>query len=186
MSQMGRAVKPEELHGFPFAVVQSLSHIQLLATPWIVAHQASLSFTFSWSLLIHVLSWWCYLTISFYADPFSFCFQSFPASGYFPIRWPKYWSFSISTSNDYSGCFPLRLTGLISLMSKGLSRVFASTTVQKHQFFSAQSSLWQLSHLYITTGKTIAFTIWTFVGKVMSLLFNMLSRFVIHFKEQVS
>ena len=135
---------------------------------------------------IHVLSWWCYLTISFYADPFSFCFQSFPASGSFPIRWPKYWSFSISPSNDYSGCFPLGLTGLISLMSKGLSRVFASTTVQKHQFFSAQSSLWQLSHPYITTGKTIPFTIWTSVGKVMALLFNMLSRFVIHFKEQAS
>ena len=51
MSQMGRAIKPEELHGFPFIVVQLLSHIWLLATPWIVAHQASLSFTISWSLL---------------------------------------------------------------------------------------------------------------------------------------
>ena len=59
------------------------------------------------------------------------------------IRWPKYWSFSfsISPSNEYWDCFPLRLTGLISLQSKGLSRVFSSTTVQKHQFFSAQLSL---------------------------------------------
>ena len=78
--------------------------------------------------------------------------------------------------------FPLGLIGLISLLSKGLSRVFSNTTVQKHQFFSAQLSLWsQLSHTYMTTGKTIALTRWTFVGKVMSLLFNMLSKLVIAF-----
>ena len=62
------------------------------------------------------------------------------------IRWPKYWSFSISPSNEYSG-FPLGLTDLISLQSKGLSRVFSRTTVQKHQFFSAQPSLWSNSHI---------------------------------------
>ena len=78
--------------------------------------------------------------------------------------------------------FPLELTGLISLQSKGLSRVFSNTTVQK------KSILWcsaffmiQLSHTYMTTGKTIALTIWTFVYKVMSLLFNMLFRFLIAF-----
>ena len=70
------------------------------------------------------------------------------------------------------------MTGLISLQSKKLSRVFSST-IQKHQFFSAQSSLWSNSH--IRTGKTIALMIWTFVGKVMSLLFNMLSTLVIAF-----
>ena len=69
--------------------------------------------------------------------------------------------------------FPLGVTGLLSLQSKGLSRVFSSTTVQKYQFFGAQSSLWSNSHPYMT--------IWTFVGKVMSLLFNMLSRLVIAF-----
>ena len=92
------------------------------------------------------------------------------------IRWRKYqsFSFSISPSNEHSG--PLGWTGWISLLSKGFSRVFSSTTVQKHQFFDAQ-----LSHLYMTTRKTIALTIWTLVGKVMSLLFNMLSRFVITF-----
>ena len=75
--------------------------------------------------------------------------------------------------------FSLGLTGLIS-QSKTLSRVFSSTTVWNHQFFSAQPSLMvQLSHLYIITGKTIALTIWTFVGKVM--FFNTLSRFVIAF-----
>ena len=75
------------------------------------------------------------------------------------------------------GCSPLGWTGWISLQSKGLSRVF-SNTVQKHQFFSIQLSLWCN---YMTTGKTIALTRWTFVDKVMSLLFNMLSRLVIAF-----
>ena len=77
--------------------------------------------------------------------------------------------------------FPLGLTGWISLQSKGLSRVFSNTTVQKHQFFSTQLSLVQISHLYMTTGKTIALTRQSFVGTVMSLLFNMLSRLVIAF-----
>ena len=92
------------------------------------------------------------------------------------IRWPQYWSFSNSPSNEYSGWFPLGLTVLISLQSKGLWRVFSSTTIWKHQFFMVQ-----LSHLYMTTGKIIDLTTWTFVGKAMSLLFNMLSEFVIAF-----
>ena len=88
------------------------------------------------------------------------------------IRWPKYWSFSliISPSNEYSGSFPLGWTGLI-LLSKGLSRVFSSTTVPTHQFLSTAFFMDQLSYPYMTTGKTIALTIWTFVGKVRSLLF---------------
>ena len=76
---------------------------------------------------------------------------------------------------------PLGWIGWISLQSKGLSSVFSNTTVQKHQFFSAQLSYVQLSHPYMTTGKTIALTRQTFVDKVMSLLFNMLSRLVITF-----
>ena len=99
------------------------------------------------------------------------------------IRWPVYWSFSFSMrpSNEYSG-----LTGLISLQSKGLSRVFSNTTVQKHQFFGTAFFIFQLSYPYMTTGKTIALTTWTLVTKVMSLLFNILSRFVNSFssKEQ--
>ena len=78
------------------------------------------------------------------------------------IRWPKYWSFSFSISllMNIQDLFPLGLTGLISLQSKGLSRVFSNTTVQKHQFFSAQISLQSNSHNpYMTTGKTIALTI---------------------------
>ena len=83
--------------------------------------------------------------------------------------------------------FPLLLTDLTSLLSMGLSRVFSSTTIQKHHFFSTQSSLWSNSH--ICTGKTIALTIQIFVGKVISLLFNTPSRFVIasfSSKEQAS
>ena len=92
------------------------------------------------------------------------------------IRGPKDWSFSfsISPSNE-------RWTGWISLQSKGPSRVFSNTTVQKHQLFGAQLSLWSNSHLHMTTGKTIALTRRSFVDKVMSLLFNMLSRLVITF-----
>ena len=75
--------------------------------------------------------------------------------------------------------FPLGLTGLISLQSKGLLRVFSNTTVQKHQFFTAQLSLKSSPHM--TNGKIITLTRWTFVGKLISLLFNMLSRLVITF-----
>ena len=77
--------------------------------------------------------------------------------------------------------FPLRWTGLISLQYKGLSRAFSNTTIQKHQFFSAQPSLWSNSHSCMTTGKTTVLTRRTFVGKVMFQLFNILSRFVIAF-----
>ena len=126
----------------------------------------------------------------------------------FCIRWPKYWSFSfsISPSNEYSERISFRMKGWISLKSKGLSRVFSNTTVQEHQFFGTQLSFYrlysswghkksnttewislsvffivQLSHPYMTTGKTIALTRRTFVGKVMSLLFKMLSRLIIAF-----
>ena len=89
------------------------------------------------------LCWWCHPTISSSASPFSSRPQSFPASGSFSnelvlcIRWPKHWSFSfsVSPSNEYSGLISFRLTSLISLLSKGLSRVFFSTAFQKHRFF---------------------------------------------------
>ena len=92
------------------------------------------------------LSWSCHPTISSSVVPFSSCPQSFPASGSFSnesvlyIKWPKYWSFSfsISPSNNTQDWFPLGWTGWISLQSRGLSRVFSNTTVQKHQFFSTQ------------------------------------------------
>ena len=128
------------------------------------------------------LSQWFHPTISSSFVPFSSCLRSFPASGSFPVS--QFFtsdgqSIEVSASAlvlpmNIQDWFPLGLIGLISLLPKGLSRVFSNTTVQKHQFFGAQLSL--ESHPYMTTGKTIALTRWTFVGKVMSLLFNMLFR----------
>ena len=133
------------------------------------------------------LSRWCHPTISSSVIPFSSHLQSFPASGSFPLSQlfasgGQSIGVSASTSvppmntQDWS---PLGWTGWISLQSKGLSRVFSNATVQKHQhsaFF-----IIQLSHPYMTTGKTITLTRWTFVGKVMSLLFNVLFMLVITF-----
>ena len=127
--------------------------------------------------------WW-HPTTSSSAAHFSSCPQSFPTSGSFPISW-LFTSGGQSTRASTSvlpmniqGLFPLGLTGLISLLSKGLSRLFS--TVWKHQVFCAQTSLWSNSHIHnVTTGKTVTSTICTFVGKVMSLLFNVLTRFVI-------
>ena len=102
------------------------------------------------------LSQWCYLTISSSTALFSYCPQSFPSSGSLPISWP-FTSGSQSTRASGSasilpiniqGWFPLRLTGLISLLAKGLSRDFANTIVQKCQFFYAQPFLWSNSHIH--------------------------------------
>ena len=119
-------------------------------------------------------SWWCYLTISSSAALFSFCLQFFWASGSFPVSWLFALASAISPSNEYSG-----LIDFISLQSKGPSKV-SKITVQKNQFFSTQPSLWSQSYIHTTTGKTIALTRWTFVSKVMSLLYNTLSGFVIY------
>ena len=136
------------------------------------------------------LSQWYYPTISSSVIYLFSWLQSLPASGPFqiesvlPIRWPKYWSFSfsISPSNEYSGLISFRIDWfdlpavqgtLKSLLQHHSSK---ASSLQHSAFFIAQ-----ISHPYMTTGKTIALTIWTFVGKVMSLLFNMLSRFIIDF-----
>ena len=136
------------------------------------------------------LSQWCHPTISSSAVPFSSHLQFFPGSGSFQMSQffaSRCQSIGVSASasvlpmntQDWS---PLGWTGWTSLQSEGLSRVFSSTTVQKHQFFGAQLFfIVQLSHPYMTTGKTMALTRRTFVGKVTSLLFNMLSRLVITF-----
>ena len=136
------------------------------------------------------LSWWCYPTISSSVIPLSSCLLSFPASESFTVS-QLFTSGSQSTgasasaavlSMNIQGWFPLRLTGLIFLQLRGLVRVFSKTTVWKHQFFGAQPFFMvQLSHQYMSTAKTIALTIQTFVGKAMSLFFHMLSRFVIAF-----
>ena len=134
------------------------------------------------------LSWWCYLTISSSGTHFSFCFN-LPNIMVFSSQFYALGGQSIGASasasvlpmNIQAWC-PLGLTGLISLQSKGLSRVFLSTAIRKHQFVGTQPFFMvQLLCLYLITGKTIALTIWTFVSKIMSLPFNMLSRFVIVF-----
>ena len=139
-----------------FSSVQSLSHVRLFATPWTAADQASLSINSSRSLhILCPLSRWCHPTISSSVVPFSSCLQSFPASGsfqtsqFFTIRWPKYWSssFSISPSNEYSGLTSFRI-GWISLLSKGLSRVFSNNTGPKHPYFGSQLSLLSNSHIH--------------------------------------
>ena len=133
---------------------------------------------------------WCHPTISSSFIPFSSCPQSFPESETFQMSQLFTWggqSIGVSAlasvlpknTEDWS---PLGWTGRISLQSKGLSRVFSNTTVQKHQFFGTQLSSQSNSHIHnMITGKTIALTRRTFVGKVMSLLFNVLSRLVITF-----
>ena len=163
-----------------FSSFQSLSRVQLFATPWTAEHQASLSITNSWTLLKLML-----MESVMSSNHLILCHPCLLLPSLLPsirvfsnewalrITWPKYWSFSfsISRSNEHSGLISLGLTGWISLQSKGLSRDFSNTTVQKHQFFRAQLFfIVQLSHPYMTTGKTIALTRCTFVGKVMSLL----------------
>ena len=134
-------------------LVQSLSHVQLFATPWTAACQASQFFTISQSLL-KLMSRWYHLTISFSVAPFSSCPQSSPASRSFPMNWlfaSGGQSIGASASVflvSIQGRFPFGWTALIFLLSKRLSRTFYSTTIWKHQFFGAQPSLWSNSHIH--------------------------------------
>ena len=131
-------------------VAQLLSHVWLSVTPWTAAHHASLPFTISWSLLkfmsVQLVMPSNHLILCCPLLPLPSIFSSirvFSSESALSIRWPKYWSFSfnISPSNKYSGLTSFKID-LISLLSKGLSRVFPSTTIQKHQFFRAQPALW--------------------------------------------
>ena len=168
--------------------VQSLSCVRLFATPWIAARQASLSITNSWSLhtLMSIesvmrsnhLILCCHLLLpSIFPN-----IRVFSNESALRIRWPKYWvsaSISVLPVNTQDW-FPLGWTGWTSLLSKGLSRIqhhSSKTSILRHSAFF----IVQLSHPYMTTGKTIALTRWTFVGKVMSLLLNVPSRLVITF-----
>ena len=135
------------------------------------------------------LSRWCHPTISSSVAPFSSYPQSFPASGSFQwvtlhIRWPKYWSFSfsISPSNAYSGLTSFRMDWFDLLAVQGTlkSLLWHHNSKESIPWCSAFFMV-LLSHPYMTAGKTTALTMWTFVGKVISLLFNTLSRFVIAF-----
>ena len=141
-------------------------------------------------------SQWCHPYISSSVIPFFSCLQSFPTSGSFPMNQfftscdQSYWSFSfsISPSNEYSGLISFRDWLAWSPCSPRDSQESFPKHSLKAQFFSTQLSLWSNSHIHTWQLETIALTRWTFVSKVMSLLFNMLSRFLIAFfpKEQAS
>ena len=174
-----------------FSSLQLLSLVQLFVTPWNAGCQTSLSITNSWSWLklmsIELVMPSNHLIL---CRPLLLPPSIFPSVSIFSnmsvlhISWPKYWSFSfsISPSDEYSGLISFRMDWLDLLAVQGTLK----SLLQHHS--SKASIVWcsaffivQLSHLRMTTGKTVALTRWTFVGKVMSLLFNMLSRLVITF-----
>ena len=172
-------------------IVQLLSHVQLFVTPGTTARQAPLSFTISWSSLklmsieFMMPSNHLFLCRALLLLPSIFpCIGVFSKKSALSNRWPKYWSFcfSISPFDEYSGLISLRIDLFDLLASKGLSRVFSYTTVRRHQFFSTQLFFYGPALTSIHDyWKNHSLTIQTFVGKVMSLLFNSLSRFVITF-----
>ena len=140
-----------------FSSVQSLSRVRLFATPWITAHQASLSITNSQSLLritsIESMMPFSHLILGrplLLLPPIPPSIRDFSNESTLLMRWPKYWSFSFASllPKKSQGWSPSEWTGWISVQSKGLSRVFSNTTVQKHQFFSAQPSSQSNSHIH--------------------------------------
>ena len=172
-----------------FSSVQSLSHVWLFVTPWTAAQQASLSITNSWSLpkLIYIA-----LTMPFnhliLCHPLLLLPSIFPSFRVFSYelctRWPEYWSFSFSISpfNEHSGLISFRMDWLDPLAVQGtlkslLQHHSSKASILQHLAFF----IVQLSHPYMNTGKIIALTRPTFSGKVISLLFNTLSRLVITF-----
>ena len=176
--------------------VQLLSSVWLFAAPWTAACQASLSIINSWSLLKHmsiesgmpfnhlILCHLLLLLLSIFSS-----IRIFSNESVLYTRWQKYWSFSfsISPSNEYSGLISFRMDWSVLPAVQGTLK----SLLQHHS--SKASILWhsvffivQLSHPYMTTGKTIALSRWTFVGKLMSLLFNTLSRFVTAFLPRAS
>ena len=181
-----------------FSSVQSLSHVQLFATPWITACHASLSITNSQSspklMSIELVMPSSHLILChplLLLPPIPPRIKVFSNESTLRMRWPKYWSFSwpkywsfsldISPSNEHPGLISFRMDRLDLLAVQGTLKSsptpqFKSMIIQWSVFFIVQ-----LSHLYMITGKTIALTRWTFIGKVMSLLFNMLPSLVIAF-----
>ena len=160
------------------------------ATPWTAAHQTSLSITSSWDLFkllsieSVVPSHHLILCCPLFLPPSIFpSIRVFSSESVLHIRWSNYWSFSfsISPSNEYSGLISFRIDWLDLAVQKTLKSLLQhhsskASILQRSAFFIVQ-----LSHSYMTTGKTIALPRWTFIGKVMFLLFNMLSRLIIAF-----
>ena len=161
------------------------------ATPWTAAHQASLSFTISWSL-VKLMSIKSVMPSNrlILCHPLLLLPSAFPSIRVFSsesvlcIKWPNYWnfSFSISPSNEYSRLISFRMDWLDLLAVQGTLKSLLQHHSSKASILQCSAFLMvQLSHPYMTTGETIALTRRNFVGKVMSLLFNMLSRLVIAF-----
>ena len=174
-----------------FSSDQSLNPVWIFATPWNAAHQDSLSITNSQSLptLMSIESWCC-PTISSSVVPFSSCFQSFTASGSFQMS--QFFasggqSIGVSASasalsNEYSGLISFKMEWLDLLAVQGtLKSLLQHSSSKASILWCSGFFIVQLPYPYMTSGKTIALTRWIFVGKVMSLLFNMLSRLVITF-----
>ena len=171
--------------------VQSINCVQLFATPWTSPLWAPLTSSVSQSLLkLMSIEWVMLSNHVILCCPVLLCLRFPQHYGLFAfsesalrIRWLEYWSFSfsISPSNEYSGLISLGLTGSISLQSKGLKSLFQHHSSKASILWHSAFFMVQLSHPYMTTGKTIALTIWAFVSQVMSLLFNTLSGFVLAF-----
>ena len=185
-----RAGSRESWHLLWAVVAQSLSHVWLSVTPWTAARQASLSFSISRSLLKltsiesvmpsnHLI-----LCHPLLLPSISSSIRVFSNESAVYIRWPKYWSFSFSnsSSNEYSGLISFRTDwfGLLEVQGT-LKSLLQHHSSKAWVFWHSVFFIVQLSHLYMTSGKTIGLTRWKFVGKIMSLLFNMLSRFVTAF-----
>ena len=178
-------------HSVQFSSVQLLSRVRLFATPWIAAHQASLSITISQSSFKLTSIWWVmpssHLILCrplFLLPLIPPSIRVFSSESAVRMRWPKYWSFSFSIipSKKHPELISFRMDWLDLLVVQGTLKSLLqhhsskASILQRSAFFTIQ-----LSHPYMTTGRTIALTRWTLVGKVMSLLLNMLSRLVITF-----
>ena len=172
-----------------FSSVQSLSHVQLFATPWTAACQASLSITNSQGM-VKLMS----IELVMPSNHLILChpllllpsilpsIRIFSNESVLPIRWLKYWSFSNSPSNEYSRLSSFIIDWFDLLAVQGTLKSLPQYHSSKASIFQCSAFFMvQLSHPYMTTGKTMALAIWIFVSKVMSLLFNKLSRFVIDF-----
>ena len=174
-----------------FSSVQSLSHVRFFATPWTAALQASLSITNSQSPRKPMsIEWVMPSSHLILCHPLLLLPSIFPSIRDFSnelalhIRWPKYWSFSfkISPTNEHPGLISFRMDWLDLLAVQGTLKSLLQHHSSKASILRCAAFLIvQLSHPYMTTGKTIALTRQTFVDKITSLLFNMLSRLVIAF-----
>ena len=170
-----------------FSSVQSLSHVRPFVTPWTAASQVSLSITNSWSFLklksIELVMPSSHLILChplFLLPLISPSIRVFSNELALHIRWPKYWHFSISPSSEYSGLISFRIEESDLLAVQGTLKNLLQCHNSKASILRC-SAFFIVSHPYMITVKTIALTIRTFVGQVMSLIFNTLSRFVIAF-----